>query len=196
LKFSNSKESFEYYCYFFGPLITIVNFYGSFIDVVLSIERIVLLSKKLEWFRKIDPKVLCLIFVIIASLVIWPYWTLYRPASLNVMLNETTPFVVYYYNVKMFTSGSYKYFQLLPYIIDIIPVVVEITFNIIAIFLIKKFTKNKMRILATEQTRTDQIIIKSNAITNTNNLITMRARKMEIKLTILAIFLSTLSALY
>jgi hypothetical protein len=72
LKFTNTKGSFEYYCYFLGPMIAITNLYCSFIDVILSMERIVLLSKKFEWFRKINPLLLCLIFAIVANLLNCP----------------------------------------------------------------------------------------------------------------------------
>jgi hypothetical protein len=189
IKFSNSKGSFEYYSHFFGPLITVTNFYGSFIDVVLSMERIVLLSKKLEWFKKINPKLLCLIFAIISNVIAWPFWILYIPKSFTAMLNETTPFVIHFYNVKEFSGPSSYYFDILRYFIDIFPIVLETTFNIISVCLIKKFAKNKMRI--THTPRTDQITIQP---TNTNP-ITVRARRMEVKLTILVIFLSTLSTL-
>jgi hypothetical protein len=204
LKFTNTKGSVQYYSYFFGPLITIINLYGSFIDVVLSMERIVLLSKKLEWFKKIDPKLLCVIFAIITNLFTWPYWTIYEPEQSTVMLNETTPFIIHYANFKSFSSGLIKYLIILPYIIDTFPIVLETAFNIISIFLIKKYTKNKIRVLdksrADRVTKTAVTVHNINTIgrsvPNTNSPSTTRARRMEVKLTILVIFLSILSTLY
>jgi hypothetical protein len=204
LKFTNTKGSVQYYSYLFGPLITIINLYGSFIDVVLSMERIVLLSKKMEWFRKIDPKLLCLIFAIIANLLVWPYWTIYKPQQLTVKLNETTPFVIHYFNIKVFRSGILEYLAILLYIMDTFPIVLETAFNIISIFLIKKYTKNKIRVLgksrADRVTKTGMTVHTINTIgksaPNTNSPSTTRVRRMEVKLTILVIFLSILSTLY
>jgi hypothetical protein len=199
LKFTNTKETVQYYCFFYGPLITIINLYGSFIDVVLSMERIVLLSKKLEWFRKIDPKLLCVIFAIITNLFTWPYWTNYRAEQLTVMLNETTPFVIHYYKFKMFSIALSNYFYVLPYISDTFPIVLEIVLNMISIILIKKYTKNKMRILTRVRTRAKITVRNDSSIersaTNTNNPSTIRARRMEVKLTILVIILSILSTM-
>jgi hypothetical protein len=189
LKFTNSKKSFEYYCYFFSPLIKILNLYGSFIDIVLSMERIVLLSKKLEWFKKIDPKVVCLIFAIIASLVNSPYWIIFKPASLNVMLNETTSYVIYYYKIETFSRALFYYFEILPYVTEIFPIVCETSLNIVSVILIKKYTENKRRVTDASRRLTTR---NSNGSQSPS---IMRARRMEVKLTILVIILSILSTL-
>jgi hypothetical protein len=189
IKFSNSKGSFEYYSYFFAPLLSITNFYGSFIDVVLSMERIVLLTKKLEWFRKIDPKVLCLTFFVITNVLSWPFWIYYRPHSFHVMLNETTPFVINYYKVKILVGSLSYYFDILRYFIDVFPIVFEVTFNVISVCLVKNFTKNKMRI-TNNTSHSDRTIN-----TNVNSSSAMRSKRMEIRLTIFVIILSFLSTL-
>jgi hypothetical protein len=198
LEFTNTKRSIQYYCYFFAPLISVINLYGSFIDVVLSMERIVLLSKRIEWFRKIDPKLLCIIFAIISNLIAWPYWTIYKPELKIVMLNETTPYTIHYINAEMFSNSLSIYINVIPYIIDTFPIVLETTFNIISILLIKKYKKNKIRVLADQSTKSGRNLhsIEKTVVNKcVNNNITMRTRRMEVKLTILVIILSILSTM-
>jgi hypothetical protein len=75
-KFTNTKISFQYYCYIFVPLINITNFYGSMLDVALSLERVVILSNKLKWFIQLNQKVVCFVFAVIAFVLLGPFFTI------------------------------------------------------------------------------------------------------------------------
>jgi hypothetical protein len=206
LPFTNSIESARYYSFIFYPFQTIINVYGSFLDIVLSMERVVLLSKKFEWFRKIHPIVLCFIFFMIAFSISSPYFVLLREYSLELNLNKTTTFMFYGARASRYYSDIRDYLFKLPYVVEIFPIVMETGFNILSVYLIREYNKNKIRVIGNGVNRGD-VVTRGVAITKPAHSIpiapavpsqrseVIRAKRMEIKLTILVIVLSVLSTM-
>jgi hypothetical protein len=199
LPFTNSIGTARYYCYIFYPFQVILNTYGSSLDIILSMERVVLLSKRLEWFKKIKPNVLCFIFFIISVGFSSPYWFLFAPAAFKRSLSKTETLLVHINGGSRYISKISDYIFKMPYVIDTIPIIMETFFNILSVYLIKEYTKNKKRITGNNG------INKNDAPTLTNNAPTVagqsrrsesnRAKKMEVKLAILVIFLSIFSTM-
>jgi hypothetical protein len=206
IKITNSAGSFAYYCFFYVLLLTWTNACGSFFDIVLSMERAVLLSKKLDWFKKLKPKLLSLIFVIASLLIVWPVGTLFRPFYFEVNLNKTTKFKVHLFTLKAVNKVIGEWNGYMPYIIDICPIIIETAFNVLSVYLIKRYTKQKLRIVATNKTigntrlATQTMATGAAAAATTTAAPSMnqageRTKRMEVKLTILVIFMSILSTM-
>jgi hypothetical protein len=200
LNFTNSKISFGYYCFIFYPLQVLTNVYGSFLDVVLSLERVLLLSNMMNWFKKINPKILCLIFFLISTLLTLPYWFYLDPTSMTVYLNKTTPFTIHYPTLSAYFYYVFDYTNKLSYVTEIVPIVFEVVLNTLSIYAIKKYTKNKRRITTNRVIKIDSqkqpsasIAIRSIMVPSTTITAANRAKRTEVKLTILVIFMSLLS---
>jgi hypothetical protein len=198
LPFTNSIESARYYSFIFYPFQVIINVYGSFLDIVLSMERVVLLSKKFEWFRKINPKVLCVILFVIAFAMSSPYFILYRENIIKRNLNRTTTFIFYRPVISRLSLRIKDYYFKMPYVVEIFPIVMETGFNILSVYLIREYNKNKMRIIGIavgNDTNKEGSLTNGTKSVPSQRTEVVRAKKMEIKLTILVIFLSVLSTM-
>jgi hypothetical protein len=200
LPFTNSKLSIQYFSYVYIPFFTGINVYGTSLDVVLSIERVALLSNRMHWFRSVNPKKLCFILMIIFSILAIPYWFFFEPMEMEVKLNETTTIRLHYFITHHSTSFLKFYFYVYSCFVDAIPIVVETSLNIISVIMIKKYVKQKLRILvgsSRSSSRSNQIELGNLLITlrraNESNNFAFRSKQMEIKLTILVIFLSIVS---
>jgi hypothetical protein len=205
--FTNSKVSTVFYCYIFFPVQYVNNCYGSLLDIVLSMERVVLLSKTLNFFKKINPKLLCFIFLAISIVTSGPYFFFIIPGRTSTLqLSRTTSFTLHTISLShnRFVNSFAKY---APYFFEIFPIVLETIFNVLSVYLIRKYTKNKLKITAATTARNGKggtlVQDKSNAnqantvdeSRRTDSAALSRSRKMEIKLTILVIFMSTLSTM-
>jgi hypothetical protein len=200
---TNSRFSMLYFCYVYAPAVLLLNLYGSSLDVILSMERVSLLSKRMLWFRELKPRKVCLTLAIIFVMIALPYWFFFKPMETVVYLNETTPFQLHFFNLDYDNIFASFYFQKLPYFSDIPPIFFETTCNFLLIFLIKKYVKRKLELSVvkkSEDTPMIKLLSSSRSDKNANNNAilnntTTRSRRMEVKLTILVIFLSTLSTM-
>jgi hypothetical protein len=209
-EFTNSQGSIRFYSYFFQPFLILTNIYGSALDVILSLERVVLLSKKFQWFRRINPRLLCLIILLISFMLANPFWFLLGPHIFSTKLAGGIPFSINYIRPSRFLDKIQSYVTILPYFIDIVPIVFEVTFNVLSIYLIKDYAKKKARIMNNGTSRGDGLT-RTNVISRVaptvdrhrstsqtqinNNDPSLRMRRMEIKLTILVVFLSLISTM-
>jgi hypothetical protein len=217
-KFSNTYAANAYVTYFFIPMINTISMIGNFLDVALSIQRVVLLlSKGADACKKINPIFVCFLFGIISPLLCIPFWFNYEPVTKEIHLNETKTFMIHYYSLKYSCKNIRLYLDILTYVFDVIPIIVETTCSITSIVLIKKHVKRKIRLVGNNLkmnngdtnsphpvlTPINAIIIATpiNGVTTFNKKATIsknlvkKNKKMETKLTILVIFMSILSTM-
>jgi hypothetical protein len=212
--FTNSKVSTLFYAYIFFPGQYVNNCYGSLLDIVLSMERVVLLSKSLSCFRKINPKLLCFIFFIFSLATSGPYFFFMAAGGkFELPISRRKTFTFYTTATSRFRDSVNSFILYAPYFFEIFPIVFESVFNVLSIYLIRMYTKNKMKITATTtmgnqktgvgrrtmlQDKSVSIVNQTNAVGESRrsaNAALRKSRKMEIKLTILVIFMSTLSTM-
>jgi hypothetical protein len=95
--FSNSFAPTWYMSFIYVPLRRYFGFYGSFLDVILALERFILLSNQLKWFRKMKPIKFVLICGVILLLLCVPNWFYHRPAkrTRGIGLNKTVVIYIY-----------------------------------------------------------------------------------------------------
>jgi hypothetical protein len=200
--FSNSYAANWYIAKISIPFVTMYFHYSSFLNIVMSFERIVLLSNKLSWFKRINP-IFLLVSLAIVSIIIDAVYFCLQVTERIIFLNETEIFKTYLttlpVSVKLLANT-------LSYIFDIVPLVIEISLSVIGIIMMKSFVKKKTKILAS-----GKAINPVNGISNTaqkgtvltenltaissNNDAVERAKKMEIKLTLMTIVLTYFSIL-
>jgi hypothetical protein len=199
--FSNSYAANWYIAKISIPFIIICFHYGSFLNIVMAFERIVLLSNKLRWFKRINPIFLLVSFAIVSIIIDAVYFCL-QVTERIIYLNETKIFKTY---LTTFSVSVKPLTDILSYIFDIVPLVIEISLSVIGIIMMKSFVKKKAKILTSGKT-----IIPVNGTSNTskgtvlkvnptaissNNDAVERAKKMEIKLTLMTIILTYFSIL-
>jgi hypothetical protein len=199
LEFTNSKLSIGYYCFFFYPFQVLINTFGNMLDIGLSVERVALLSDKLKWFKKINPKVLCLIFLALATLLTLPYFLLLSTSLMKVQIqkdNSTVPFIIHLAKESRIAKLYIKrdFFRVFPFIIEIVPIIIETSFNILSIILIKTYSKNRTKLIIPISSNNRGLVsIVNNR--SSKGMLQIRVRRMEVKLTILVIFMSFASAM-
>jgi hypothetical protein len=195
LRFTNSKFSFQWYVHVVVPFISITTLYGSILGIILSIERIILLSNQFRWFKKMNAKVVCTICVFIPFVFFWPLFSVFREYSAVVYLNETTPFTIHYFNLYFFSKYLENYVaKYSVYIVDLIPAILGIVLSIITIILVKKYRKRKMNLTGGGTSRTAKTLV-SNQNTTGNNRIVDKTKRMEVRLTVLVLILTVLATL-
>jgi hypothetical protein len=195
LKFTNSKASMMFFCYICLPIVSSLYLYGTFLDIVLSIDRVASLSRRIHWFRYIKPKKLCSILATILLTMSISYWFLFKPVDMVVDLNETKRFSLHFY-VQRDLNSFFKFyiFILLPYFVDITSIVAQTGLSILTIILIKKQTKKQHIIF--NRKRNELIRLNSTTKKETACSIIKRNTEMQMRLTISVIILSTMSTLY
>jgi hypothetical protein len=187
--FSNTYNTNWFHIYFTIPILSINYTISSFLDLFMSLERVMLLSNGFQWFKKLKPSIICVVFVLISICLNIPSYFFYKPFMKTTSSNtkETT---VYHSISKNFTDLK-LYMNVLSYIIDALPIILQIILSISTLALMKSYVKNKSRV-------TDMNLIRRNTPAHaqtSNDEVRKRARKMEIKLTVLVIILTTLSIL-
>jgi hypothetical protein len=189
-EFTNSRLSMIYICYFYIPIITILNVYGTALDVILSIERIVLLSTKMNWYKYMNARRMCILLAVVFSVLTTPYWFFFEPNEVTVYLNGTTLFVLHFYKTRKLDELIKFYFYIFRFFADVIPIFVETTANIFSVYLIKKYIKKRKRMVSRRKTEEEMVLTN---LSPKKFSIGEKSKKVEIKITILVIFLSIVS---
>jgi hypothetical protein len=205
LTFTNSKLSMQYFSYVYVPLVATVNIYGSSLDVILSIDRVALLSKRMHWFRSINANKLCSTLAIIFTILCIPYWFIFEPTEMTVYLDEKTPVTLHSFIIGSNNSFVLFHFYAFSCVVDIVPIIFETSLNITSIYLIKKYNENRKRMFGKSKSKTENLALtcqskesstsKQELKKQKENAVVYKSKKMEIKLTILVIFLSIASIL-
>ena len=77
-KLSNSYVSIAYFCYIFIPIVNTYYFYGTVLDILITIERISIFISKLKLYCK-KVFILCLSAFIFCTLINTPYYFVFQP---------------------------------------------------------------------------------------------------------------------
>jgi hypothetical protein len=201
--FSNTYSANWYIIYIAIPLNNICFHYGSFIDIIIAFERVVTLSNKMNCFKRMKPLLVVGLFLIASILIDFVLYFSFEITEKKVMLNKTVSFIIHSYapipSLKLTRD-------ILSYIFDIIPLLIEVSLSIWGIILVKSFVTKKKRVMTSATTkigdRTTRLIgqnmndINSNvaAVASTNDGIE-KAKKMEMRITIMTIILTFFSIL-
>jgi hypothetical protein len=176
-------------------MISSLTLFESFIDILLSFDRIVLFTDRFKFYKKLKPTLLCLVLFVVSYVLMMHWWLLYRYDQFKIQLSEKEEYLL------SFMNRSSLYRQNLVHVTnaisDLLPLCCEIPLNIITIVLLRAYLNKKKKILAsTTSTNLNQTNFTiSNNNENTDKTAARKTKRMEVKVTSLVIFMSFISTL-
>jgi hypothetical protein len=178
-EFTNSYWAVKYFGNIYLPLINTLSFFQSCLDIILSFDRVVLFSNKFVFYKKLKPTLVSLIVLFFCFVLMGYYWFSLTPKQVDLALNETEIFKMHYLtNSKL----SNKYALYVSNVIsDVVTFVVEFIMSAVTIVLLRDYL-NKKKVVAN--------------VTNVNNHEleqNVRAKKMEVRITVLVTIMSIIS---
>ena len=181
--FTNTMEALTYGAYFYVPLYSTIYFCNSFLDVIISMER---LSLFVSFFKRISAyswKSMCSILFVTCLAINFPYFFFYKPQVYNVKLDTNETFSIYSWDLTDFADSlSGKIVAYVIYFIrDTLTLFLEAILNIASVVLMKKYLDRKRNVVY----HTD--------ITNLN--VNNDLNKADKNITYMVIVMSVLSAL-
>lgn len=143
LVFANTEWAIFFRCYFKIPVINTCYFYGSILDIVLSLDRLVEFTRFKQRFRQINAHRLCIILLVVCIVLNLPYIFVFEPKMRRVHFvdanGDRSSENSYYYGESAFASSSKgAILKNIHYIIrDFLTLVVMVLFNIVTLVLLK-----------------------------------------------------------
>jgi hypothetical protein len=143
---SNSYYTGAYAAFFATPMVSVLSFFGSMIDIFILLDRIGNFNKRVQTWIKLPVYKTCVITFITCFLFNIPFFLNYCPASLTVMLNATTPFTIWYgaatpYFTQLLIGTVWMAFYLV--VRDFGIMVAQLVLNLVSIVLLKRYLEKK-----------------------------------------------------
>jgi hypothetical protein len=190
---------FWYLTKFLIPTINVFYTFSGSLDVVISLDRAILFFNFLKSFKNANPIKLSMLMFIASFILQIHMWFRFEPRSI-VVVNVNKTF--YYSSLSQFgtttTSNTAMFINHL--IADILPVILEITLNMIAIIQLKRHLKRKNKLLNRKRSNQNEDGEDlTSFITESDQKVKIKKKKkfnkIEIKLTIMVCVLSAISTL-
>ena len=139
--FTNTYEATFYGTYFMSPLITILFFTASLLEICIIIERSSKFSQGLFNFLLIkNIKLTTLIIYVVSIIINIPVFFTNYPENIDIGLSNST-FRLYYWGVSEFSVSLFG--SILTYSIyfirDIVVLIIKIILNILSVHLVKRY---------------------------------------------------------
>ena len=139
--FTNTYEAIFYGTYFMSPLISILYFTASLLEICIVIERSCNFSQGLFNFQLIkNIRLTTIVIYLVSSIVNIPVFFSNYPEYIDIPLSNST-FRLYYWGVTQYSLSLFG--TILTYSIyfirDIIVLIIKIILNIISVYLVKKY---------------------------------------------------------
>jgi hypothetical protein len=175
--FSNTNGAQMYVTFFYIATSNIIYTFGGYLDCLLLLDRVILLSGRMQWFKKVSPKIVCFFVLILTCIVLASNFFMYRPSKRVVYLNATETFTLYGFTASSFQKKKIGFvlFHIGNVVMSPVPLVIEIFLCIVTVIFLKKFTLKKRK-LSIQSSSSEKKI-----------------RKTEIKMTIVVIVLTLFS---
>jgi hypothetical protein len=199
--FSNTVPSMEYFGHFYIPAFNFLYFYQSCLNIVLTIDRIVALSNRFQYFKKLKATVVAYLVFSFSFIIVIANWINNSDGETKINLNQTVIFTFHYVNIKI---SNNLYFRFVTNgIVDIIPVASQLILLLIVVYLLRSYSTNVGMIRNMTSSGLGKINFKlsrhqlNNRLTRTISTPTMmnQQKRTQIELTILTITLSSFSLL-
>jgi hypothetical protein len=188
-KFSNTFTAQNYGSKFFVPIMNILYFFGSSLDILLTIDRMIIFSNRFQCFNRLKPMKVCFCLFIISIILNSYFWKTRMTETIEINVNETI------FKVYLSTSSDDRslFGVLMSNVsIDLLPILFEIPLSVLTIIYLKFFIKKKRNMTMKKRITSISLDSISNRKRNDDDL---RVRSMEIKVTILIIIISLLALL-
>jgi hypothetical protein len=189
--FSNSEFAVRYLGNFYIPFTYTLNLFQSCFDILLSFDRIHVLTDRFKFYKNLKPKKVVLFlfaFSCFASIYNWLYFSYQK---MYIPIGENEFYLIHFLVMSKFVNSYVVYVT--NVITSILPAVVEVPLNIWTIKLLHSYLKKGKNVqLKDENERTN--IIDVNQLHKMESF-DLRVKKLEIKITVLVIVLSCVSIL-
>jgi hypothetical protein len=190
IPFGNTEWATRYNVNFYIPMANIALLYQAFLDIVLSFDRVVLFSNRFRFYKKLAPKMVCLSFLVLTFIVTIYFWLVSTHHATELRLNDTEVYIMHHAALAV-TARSYIS-NIVNGFTDGIPLIIEIPLNIATIILLRNYLVNRKKVRVTAAASSHVNPVNSQNTQNTQN---ERQKKMEVKVTVLVIFMSFISIL-
>jgi hypothetical protein len=152
---ANSLPAQIYYNYFYINVGCMCYFFGSAIDIVITLDRIGNFYKRVgSWMQNTRPYVVCPILFGLCFMVNLPYFFQYKATAFTGRLNRTENFTVYFSDTSPFAQSELG--KAMVYLVLIIRdtgvLVVQLVLNLSSLFLLKRFLRHKMLMVSRRTT--------------------------------------------
>ena len=122
--------------------VTTLYFFKNVLDMVIALERLSLLVTWLRRFRTKSPQLLCLGVFVACALVNSPSYFIAQPKSDADFFNITTDSYPYCEQLAFFKTNLGKSITMGVFVVrDLVPIVVEITFSVLAVQQLRRFRR-------------------------------------------------------
>ena len=195
---SNTYAALFYYSYLYKPILSTAYFYGTILDVLITLERICQLNKKFTIIKKVSPLLLSLVSLIFCIIVNIPFFMINNFSYVDVKTSPSEIFRLFYYTYSNFASTLVG--RVLTYVVygirDMFTLIAQVALGILLIILVKRYANRRKRLFNLGQSSTpDQSSLTSDKIKSTNNIVIRKKdAKIDRKVTLMVFFMCTLSS--
>ena len=181
LSISNSYGSVFYISYFHVGLQNTLVLFGSFMDICISLDRIVVFYPKVRSkLLNLSHYKISLVLFLISAAICSQYFFIFNPSCMDVKLNETETLRLFMWkNTEFSLSLAGEILNYTNYFIrDILIFLVEIVLNVVSVCILKKHLNKKVKSLTfelksqkdlshagTKSDKASSVLIKPNSLT-------------------------------
>jgi hypothetical protein len=168
---SNSYSTQAYAAFFYFPMASVLNFYGCMIDIFILIDRIGRFNPRIKALVNWPVYKTCAVTFVAVFVFCLPLFAAYSSNKLTVMLNETTPFTIWYagaspyFNVKLIGA---IWLAVLLLVKDGLVMIVQLALNVASIILLKQFWRKKIRFITNNRVTAAARTVTMREVNNTN----------------------------
>lgn len=144
LAMSNSQAATYFRCYFKIPILNTCYFYGSVLDIVVGLDRLVEFTRFKATFRRLNAHVACSTLAVVCVLLNVPYLFVFEPRQREYVLVEPntarnqTETLFFYGESKLALSREGRIFKYIQIVLrELVTLLVMIAINIATLILLK-----------------------------------------------------------
>ena len=185
-EFTNTYASITYGIYVFTPILTVLYFYSSLLEIIIIIERTEkFLQPRFRFLKRVDFNTACIGLFVFSVVLNSPTFLNWYTASEAVKLANNTQSVIFYWGATEFSLSTYGAILTFAvyFVRDFLFLLIKINLNILSVYKIREYLAKIRKCSALEMNSNRLYLSKKLYITQTDRSLT----KMVILVTILSI---------
>jgi hypothetical protein len=173
---SNTGGAYEFVIYAIIPINSLCYFFGTSLDILISLDRIGTFKKSVDKWMKLSAYKMSLILLACCLVIDFPYFFEFAPYKLEVNLNATFVQTLWYGGVSGYASSTLgTVLNIIIFAIrDVLVVIAEIVLSVASVYFLKEYMKSKSKLLNKKTAitatlvRTEALTLEKKVTTNTN----------------------------
>lgn len=149
IPFNYTYTSSAIFLYVIVPFSNLGYFYGTLLDILMTIDRIASMSPRLKSYIKLTPYQHCFICFVICLIVDMPFFFMVAPNELTAPINSTHQVTVWFTGVSEFSRTKIGHTMAYTvYILrDAFTMFIVIILNAISLYLLREYLSRKASLL-------------------------------------------------